>query len=198
MKKDASNKKPKIKRTRKRIYESAPREETEDNHISADDLDEGKKEEIRKLETDVIIKNYWLLSMGASTIPIPLIDVVAVAGIQLKMLHKLAGLYGIEFLENRGKSIVAALIGSILPVEFSRGLVGSVAKIIPGAGLIMGMTTLPIFSGASTYAVGRVFIQHFESGGTFLDFDPEKVKRYYAEQFKRGKEKVAKAPKKTK
>jgi len=46
---------------------------------------------------------------------------------------------------------------------------------------------LPAVAGASTYAVGQVFIQHFESGGTFLDFDPEKVKGYFAEQFEKGK-----------
>jgi lipoate-protein ligase A len=41
--------------------------------------------------------------------------------------------------------------------------------------------------GAATYAIGRVFIQHFESGGTFLDFNPEKVREYFKEQFERGK-----------
>jgi len=29
--------------------------------------------------------------------------------------------------------------------------------------------------GASTYAIGRVFKQHFEKGGTLEDFDPKKV-----------------------
>jgi len=32
------------------------------------------------------------------------------------------------------------------------------------------------FSGAYAWALGKVFIQHFQSGGTFLDFDAEKVK----------------------
>jgi hypothetical protein len=32
---------------------------------------------------------------------------------------------------------------------------------------------------------------HFESGGTFLDFSPGKVKKYYAEQFEKGKEFVS-------
>ncbi len=42
-------------------------------------------------------------------------------------------------------------------------------------------------SGASTYAIYKVFIQHFESGGTFLDLDPSKVKSYFSEQFTKGK-----------
>ena len=28
--------------------------------------------------------------------------------------------------------------------------------------------------------MGKVFIQHFESGGTFLDFDPDKVRSYFS------------------
>ena len=34
---------------------------------------------------------------------------------------------------------------------------------------------------ASTWAVGQVFTQHFETGGTFLTFDPERMKAHYAE-----------------
>ena len=42
------------------------------------------------------------------------------------------------------------------------------------------------------YAMGQLFVQHFESGGTFLTFDPEKVRGHYAELFEEGKE-LAKA-----
>ena len=51
---------------------------------------------------------------------------------------------------------------------------------------------MPALAGASTYAVGKVFVQHFESGGTFLNFDPEDVRDYYAEQFEKGKAAAAK------
>ena len=45
-----------------------------------------------------------------------------------------------------------------------------------------------MLTGASTYAVGRVFIQHFESGGTFLTLDPDKVKAHYRAEFERGEQ----------
>jgi len=35
--------------------------------------------------------------------------------------------------------------------------------------------------------VGKVFVQHFESGGTFLSFDPEKVRSHFEEELKMGK-----------
>ncbi len=33
---------------------------------------------------------------------------------------------------------------------------------------------MPIYSGAATWAIGKVFIHHFALGGTFLNFDPQK------------------------
>jgi hypothetical protein len=45
---------------------------------------------------------------------------------------------------------------------------------------------MPVVAGGATYAIGKVFIQHFESGGTFLTFDPKAVKEFYAEQLKEG------------
>jgi len=40
---------------------------------------------------------------------------------------------------------------------------------------------------ASTYAIGKVFLQHFESRNTMLTSDPEKVRVYYAERVVREK-----------
>lgn len=49
---------------------------------------------------------------------------------------------------------------------------------------------MPVFSGSATYAIYKVFVQHFESGGTFLDLDPAKVKVYFSEHFAKGKKVV--------
>ena len=55
----------------------------------------------------------------------------------------------------------------------------------------MGFVSSPAFSGAVTYAIGKVFVQHFEMGGTLLDFNPEKVKKYFREQYEQGMKKAA-------
>ena len=52
---------------------------------------------------------------------------------------------------------------------------------------------MPVFAGASTYAIGKVFIQHFESGGTFLDFEPAKVRAYFSQQFDKGRDLASEA-----
>lgn len=125
--------------------------------------------------------------MGAGLIPVPFIDLVAVSGVQLKMLAEISKIYGVEFQETRGKAIIASLIGYVVPSTLSFGSVGSLLKAIPVVGQLVGAPSMVLFCGASTYALGKVFIQHFESGGTFLSFEPAKVKEHFQQEFEEGK-----------
>jgi uncharacterized protein (DUF697 family) len=84
------------------------------------------------------------------------------------------------------KKVATSLIGSMFLAN-SFPWLASAVKLIPIVGQTLGTVTMPIICSASTYATGKVFIQHFDSGGTLLTFDPEKVKAYYAEMLKEGK-----------
>lgn len=132
-----------------------------------------------------IVMNHVIGAMGAGLVPIPLVDMAALTVVQLNMLRNLADVFGVPFCRDKGKHLVATLVGSALP-SLSAATIVSFLKAIPVMGQIFGALTLPISGGAATYALGRVFIQHFASGGTFLNFNPDKVKDYYAEMFKKG------------
>jgi len=140
-------------------------------------------------DADKILRNHVLGSMGVGLIPMPLVDLVALTGVQLNMLRKLAKAYNIPFSQDKVKNLLASLIGGSIPVTFSN-VVASLIKSVPIVGQTTGAVAMPILAGATTYAVGRVFVQHFASGGTFLNFDPETVRDYYAAMFKEG-EKLA-------
>lgn len=134
-----------------------------------------------------IRRNYTWFSMGAGLIPVPFVDFAAISGLQLKMIYDLCRLYETPFKEQRGKSIIMALLGYIVPESLTKGILGSMMKAIPVVGPITGALSMPIFTGATTYAIGSVFIRHFEMGGTLLDFEPEKVKEYFKKKFEEGK-----------
>ncbi len=131
-------------------------------------------------------RNHILASMGVGLVPIPLADMVALVGVQLDLIRTLSGEYGVPFRRDIGKSVITTLLGGFIPVALG-GTLSSLIKCIPVIGQTTGAITMPVISGASTYAIYKVFIQHFESGGTFLDLDPAKVKSYFAEQFTKGK-----------
>jgi len=137
-----------------------------------------------------LVDRYSLWSGAAGLIPVPLVDVAAVGGVQLVMLRRLSEIYGVPFSENRGKAILASLAGSVLPASTattSAMTVGSIIKGLPGVGWAVGALTMPVFSAGATYIMGRVFIQHFASGGTLLDFNPPD----YREFIKAQKEKLS-------
>lgn len=130
-----------------------------------------------------IIKNHMIWSMGAGFIPVPIADFFAVSAIQLDMIRQLCKVYDIDFKETEGKAVITTLTGSGLARLGARAI-----KIIPGVGSVLGGVTLAVLSGGSSYALGEVFKKHFETGGTFLDFDPGRLKKYYDEKFEKGKQ----------
>ena len=135
---------------------------------------------------DTIIRNHVIWSMGAGLIPVLIADIFAISALQLDMIRQLCKVYNINFAETQGKAIVTSLTSSTL----ARITAGSVVKMIPGLGSIIGGITVSVFAGASTYALGEVFKKHFSSGGTILDFDPERLRKLYKEQFEKGKKVV--------
>ena len=130
-----------------------------------------------------IIQNHMIWSMGAGFIPVPIADLFAVSAIQLDMIRQMCKVYDIDFKQTEGKALITALTGSSLARLGARAV-----KFIPGIGSILGGVTMAVLSGGSTYALGEVFKKHFETGGTFLDFDPGRLKKYYNEKFEKGKE----------
>lgn len=134
-----------------------------------------------------IVRKYMLWSLGAGLIPVPLLDIATVTGVQMKMISEISKIYDVEFKENRAKNIVSALFSSVSANTFAYGTVGSAIKSIPLVGTFVGSITMPFFSSAFAYALGSVFINHFENGGTFLDFNSEKVKTQFGIMFRKGK-----------
>lgn len=147
----------------------------------------GDAPETNEERARAIVRRYMYLSMGAGLIPAPGVDLAGISAVQLKLVHSLAQTYGVDFREDAGKSAVASLLGALGPVTLARGTFGSLVKAIPVIGTAIGLAAQPVLAGAFTHAVGKVFVQHFESGGTFLDLNPRAVRDYFAQQFQAGK-----------
>lgn len=146
---------------------------------------DNKNKDGKDAHANTIVRNHVIWSMGASyVIPLPIADVFAVSALQLDMIRQLSRVYGIDFAETQGKALVSSLTTSAMTRAGARSLL----KIIPGIGTVVGGITVAAFNGASTYALGEVFKKHFSNGGTFLDFDVERLKKMYNEKFEKGKQ----------
>jgi uncharacterized protein (DUF697 family) len=137
-----------------------------------------------------VVHNFMGWSFAGGLIPVPLVDLAAVTAIQLRMLQRLSEIYEIPFSRNLVKELVSSLLGAAVPSMVSTGLKGAGLNMVPVIGPLLGAVLVPGLSSATTYAIGKVFIQHFESGGTFLDFKPAEVREHFRRVFAEARQTV--------
>jgi uncharacterized protein (DUF697 family) len=137
----------------------------------------------RLLRARGLVTQYAAWNGIAGAVPLPTIDILLVSAVQLAMVRALAKLYGVAFQDDLGKALILSALGSVTPYMLSWNLLGSVVKFGSPTGLAASMFSMSALSGASTYAMGRLFIQHFESGGTLLTMDPQETKNYFRKLF---------------
>jgi uncharacterized protein (DUF697 family) len=128
-----------------------------------------------------LVDRFSIWSGVAGLVPLPVVDVLAVGGLQLQMLRRLSQIYGVDFSENRGKALIAALAGCMIPATSGMGA-ASALKAIPVVNILAAGFIMPVLSAGATYAIGKAFVQHFESGGTLLDFNPPDYREFVKAQ----------------
>lgn len=145
---------------------------------------------------NAIIRRNMLWSMGAGLIPIPFLDSMVVITLQTKMLSELSDCYDMPYRENSAKAAVSALLCGLGGETMGRALLGTgvfttLTRSIPVLGYTLSILTMPTLHGALTYALGKVFQQHFALGGTLLSFRPQEAEAYFRAKFEEGMKTVA-------
>lgn len=164
----------------------------ENTETKCENKEEGTVEatpEEKLVSAKEIVKNHMLISAGFGAVPVPMVDLIGLTGTQLNMLKELSAVYGESFTHEIAKKSIVSLAGGTLSVPLSAGL-SSLIKSIPVIGQTAGVISVATIGAAATYAVGEVFIKHFQSGGTFMTFDATNFKEYFKEKFSKGKDVV--------
>jgi uncharacterized protein (DUF697 family) len=128
-----------------------------------------------------LVDRFALWSGVVGLVPLPVIDAVAVGGVQLQMLRRLSQIYDVPFSANRGKALLASLAGAAVPATSAFGA-ASALKILPIVGNVISVFVMPVLSAGATYGIGKAFVEHFKSGGTLLDFNPPDYREFIAAQ----------------
>ncbi len=152
-----------------------------------EDVIELSPQEQRKAKVKTLIKKYAAISAGLGLIPIPGIDFATISSAQYAMIRDIAEIYGYETSKERARVILGSVLGGALPVVIAGAGVGSLVKSIPFVGSVAGAILVPTLASAATIAIGRVFTQHFETGGTLLDIDADKLRTHFKAEFEAAK-----------
>lgn len=147
------------------------------------DRDEEQRYEILRK----VLRTHVVAGMASGAIPSPIFDWATILVVQLNLLAQICKIYGLKFSRNLGKSIIGSLLAALGAPTLGLIFFSSVVKMAPGLGTVMGIVTQPLTAGAVTYAVGKVFILHFEAGGTLFSFNPKAMRQHFLDEFENGK-----------
>ena len=146
---------------------------------------------IKRLKADVVITRHVALAAGAGLIPLPIVDFAAVTSVQVTMLALICNIYEQPFSKEAATSIIASLAGgAITGSQASSMTIASRLKFIPVLGTVIGFFVTPALAGATTYAIGKVFVHHLASGGTVFTFEAKKLKEFMQKSLQEGKKLV--------
>ncbi len=118
-----------------------------------------------------IVRRYVLIPSAAGFIQVPFLDVSALAGVHISLIKALADHYGVEFSHHTAKAILIALGAGLVPGSVGSILSRRALNALPFVTPVGGLLTMSACSAAVSYGLGRVFVRHFEAGGTLADFD---------------------------
>lgn len=131
----------------------------------------------RLARAQVLVKNYTLGAASLALLPFPVVDQLLMVGLGVKMVHDLCRHYDVEFKANLARGIVASLLSGITGGVLAGGI-STLTKGVPVLGTLYA-GRIAISSASITFALGTVFINHFESNGTLLKVDPEWFKELF-------------------
>jgi uncharacterized protein (DUF697 family) len=123
----------------------------------------------RLSRANAIVERYGNFSILGGAIPLPLINVGGVTVIVVRMVKQLCDLYGVPFEKGRARALVVGLAAGAVPTTASAVTTSTLVYFIPGVNLI-GLAVSSVTASICTRAVGRRFVDHFETGATLIDF----------------------------
>ncbi|MDE2994800.1 MAG: 50S ribosome-binding GTPase, partial [Chloroflexota bacterium] len=112
----------------------------------------------RRAAAERIVREAAGLSAAAGAEPVPFVDIPLVLAAQIRMVLRVAAIYGETLDAERAKEIIGAVMGGMLVRTAAR----QVARLVP----VVGWAAAGGVAAAGTYALGRATIEYFASGKT--------------------------------
>ncbi|MEQ1440736.1 GTPase [Fontimonas sp. SYSU GA230001] len=128
---------------------------------------------------------HTVAAMGGGALPV--VDIVAVAAIQAKLLHVLAVQAGQVFDLKTTREFLGLLGAGVAGGLALRLLGRSLLKLVPVLGQSIGAVWGGVQAGATTYALGWAAARYFEAKSLGRHLAPERLREIYAEELRAGR-----------
>ena len=122
----------------------------------------------RRSQANSIVERHTAYAAVGGIIPVPIANVASITAVIVRMVKLLSDLYGIPFERDRARAIVVGLMGGAMPTGLGAVTTSTLFYVVPGSGLV-GLAVSSIAAVACTRSIGRIFVEHFETGSSLHD-----------------------------
>jgi uncharacterized protein (DUF697 family)/predicted GTPase len=147
-------------------------------------LDEATKElkDIYARHALPYIAGYSALAAAAGAIPVPLLDLVLLPGVQTQMIYHLANYYGQPMTATRFVELASTLGLGMLVRQGTRMAAAELLKFIPILGTALGTVAGSALAATTTFALGKAFCYYYSAVHQGHVPKPEELRKYYKTQ----------------
>jgi uncharacterized protein (DUF697 family) len=132
----------------------------------------------RRSRALAIVNRYAAYSAIGGLIPVPFANFAGVTTVIVRMVKALCGHYEVPFKDDRARALVIGAVGGAMPSGAAAVTASALLYIAPPAA-VLGLAASCATAAAFTHSVGRIFVDHFESGAS-LDAVPLSERRQVA------------------
>jgi uncharacterized protein (DUF697 family) len=122
----------------------------------------------RRAQALKTVERHAVYAAVGGIIPVPIANVAGVTAVIVRMVKALSDLYGTPFERDRARAIVVGFMGGAMPTGLGAVTTSTLGYIVPGSGLL-GLAVSSVTAVACTRSIGRIFVEHFESGAGLHD-----------------------------
>jgi uncharacterized protein (DUF697 family) len=123
----------------------------------------------RRRRARQIVERHANLSAIGGFIPVPVVNIAGITAVIIRMVRQLCRLYGVPFEGNRARAIVIALMGGTMPTGLATAAASTLVFFVPGTN-VLGLAVSSVTASVTARSIGRMLVQHFESGSNLADF----------------------------
>jgi uncharacterized protein (DUF697 family) len=123
----------------------------------------------RRTKALTIVNRHAAYAAAGGFIPLPLVNFAGVTAVIVRMVKVLSRHYGVPFQRDRARATVIGLVGGAIPSGAATVTSSALLYVLPPS-VLMAATVSSFAAAAFTHSVGRIFIEHFESGATLDEF----------------------------
>jgi uncharacterized protein (DUF697 family) len=123
----------------------------------------------RRAQALRIVNRHAGYSAVGGIIPLPVASFAGVTAVIVRMVKVLSDHYGVAFERDRARAIVVGLVAGAMPTGLATVASSTLLYVVPASALV-GLAVSSLSAVACTRGVGRIFVEHFESGATLVDF----------------------------